>query len=73
MTGGKEGWRDVRCLVTLGSLGQLHLHPVDAVDAVNKENQDEDEGDLQTILELRNDGVFRDEPVVSFVSLPYAY
>lgn len=46
--GGKG--QNVRCLVALGSLGQLDLHPVDAVDTVDEENQDEDEGDFEAIL-----------------------
>lgn len=63
--GGGGNWKNVRCLVALGGLGQLNLHPVDAVDAVNEEDENEDEGNLQTVLELRDEGVLGDETVVA--------
>lgn len=52
---------DVRSVVTLTSLGQLDLNPVDPVDGVDEQNQDENEGDLEAVLELGNNGVLRDE------------
>jgi len=39
-------------------LCKLDLHAVDSVHAVDEENEDEDEGDLQAVLQLRDDGVF---------------
>lgn len=57
------GRNDVRSIVTLAGLRQLDLNPVDPVDGVDEQNQDEDKGDLEAILELRNDRVLRDESV----------
>lgn len=65
----------VRCLVALTGLRQFNLHPIDTVDAVDEENQDEDEGDLQAVLELRDDGILGDKTVAQdFIShlLPLA-
>lgn len=55
----EESRGDIR--IVLRNRGELDLDAVDTIDAVNEENQDEDEGDLQTVLQLRNDGVFRDK------------
>lgn len=42
------------------------MNTVDAVDGIDKENQDKDEGNLETILELCDDGILRDEPVQGY-------
>lgn len=39
-------------------LRQLNLHAVHSVHAVDEENGDEDEGDLQAVLQLRDERVF---------------
>lgn len=53
----------VRSGVALACLCELNLDTVDAVDRIDEENQDEDEGNLETILELCDDGVLGDEAI----------
>lgn len=38
------------------------MHAVDPIHAVDEEDEDEDENDLHPVLELRHDGILRDEP-----------
>lgn len=47
--------------IVFGNRCELDLDAVDTVDAVDEENQDEDEGDLQPVLQLRDEGVLGDE------------
>lgn len=62
----KKQGGNVRSGVALASLGELDLNAVDTVDGINKENQDKDEGNLETILELCDDGILRDEAVQGY-------
>lgn len=58
---------DVRSVITLTGLRELDLDPIDTIDGVDEQDQDEDEGDLETVLELRNDWILRDEPGVGHI------